>query len=137
MDYTYIEGFHGGTLVYLHEEKHLFYHTNDRNGQIEYSCYEKMLPTEYSQPCNDQMANRQHNVEKKKMRCSAKIFVNGENVCRRNKMQHYSHANHHLVFLDLKTLHEIKEKCRFLFEWCPLSAYKMSAKEIFMIELAK
>lgn len=132
MDYTLIEGFHGGTLVYLHQEKHLFYHTNDRNGQAEYSCYETILPEEYH--CNEHGEKQQ---EKKKIRCSAKIFINNENTCRRNKMEHHDHSNHDLLFRDLKTLHEIKEKCRFLSEWCPISAHKISAKEIFMVELAK
>lgn len=128
MNFTFIEGLHGGTLVYLHEENHLFYHTNDRNGQNEYTCYETILPEEYCSTKGE---------KEKKLRCSAKIFINKENICRRNKMQHYNHPNHDLAFRDLKTLHEIKEKCRFLSEWCPISAHKISAKEIFMVELAK
>lgn len=131
MNYTNIEGFHGSTLVYLHDEKHLFFHTKNRNGQDEYNCYENILPAEYSQ------SNQMNDTGKEKLRCSAKIFINGEKVCRRNKIQHKDHGNHDLTFRDLKTLHEIKEKCRFLSEWCPLSAHKISVKEIFMVELAK
>lgn len=131
MNYTRIEGFRGGTLVYLQEEKHLFYHTNDRNNHAEYCCYENILPNEYSK------VNREGGSEKKKLRCPAKVFVSGENVCRRNKMQHHDHGNHDFVFRDLTTLHETKEKCRFLSQWCPLSAFRISAREIFMVELAK
>lgn len=42
MDYTFIKGFHGSSLVYLHDEKHLFYHTYkqtkiDRTENIEHT----------------------------------------------------------------------------------------------------
>lgn len=66
MDYTYIEGFHGGTLVYLHAEDNLFHETHNRNGQVEYNCYESILPDEYSVHCGESANIQQLDQNKKK-----------------------------------------------------------------------
>lgn len=124
MEFSYIQGFHGSTLLYIHEEKHLFMKTNDRNGRTEYICYEVALSKE------------KYRYEEPKIKCNARASTK-QNMCKRNKVEHQQHANHELVFRDLQTLNAIKEKCRLLSEWCPSSAHKISAKEIFMIELAK
>lgn len=126
MEYTYIQGFKDGPhrLIYLHREKHLFCYKYERSGQIEYTCYQSMLP-------NDYKSDSEHN-------CTARIIVNNnDKQCRRNNVAHTNHQNHELVFRDLQTLNAVREKSRKISEWCPLSASKVSAKEILAMELAK
>lgn len=124
-DYTMIQGFHEGReLLYLHGEKHLFCYSNERSGQTEYACYEQHRPVRYK---NDQ---------KDKSVCKARVFLKNGKV-RRNGIQHDSHSNHELIFRDLKTLDAVKEKSRKLLQWCPLSASRVSAKELLAIELAR
>lgn len=126
MDFTHIPGFRDGhLLLYLHNEKHLYMQTHDRSGQIEYICYEHVVPVGY----------RVDNNEKIK-KCSAKT-IKRDGRCRRNAVVHQNHPNHELIFKDLQSLNAMKLKCRSLAEWCPNSSHKISAKEIFMIELSK
>lgn len=125
MEYSYVQGFReGNDLLYLHDEKHLFVQKHNRNGQIEYTCYQQLLNQEYS-------TNVPPITE-----CTAKSIVR-DGRCRRNAVAHQDHPNHELVFADLKSLNAMKEKCRNLKEWCPNSSHKISAKEIFMVELSK
>lgn len=131
MEFSYIQGFHGGMLLYLHEEKHLFVKSHDRNGQVEFICYEETLSKEKYK--NDEVATQ---GQQKKTKCTAKSFVR-DNHCRRNKIQHQVHPDHELVYQDLQTLNAVKEKCKLLAEWCPLSSHKISSKEIFLVELSK
>lgn len=125
MEHSFVSGFHSGTLMYLHEEKHLFRKVNDRKGQEEWMCYESILPQMY-----------RLNELDPPTKCTAKTF-RIENLLRRNQIAHSHHHDHELVFRDLVSLEAMKEKCRKLAEWCPLSSYRIPAKEIFMTELAK
>lgn len=126
MEYSLIQGFSDGPhkLLYLHRENHLFYHTNNRSGQDEYTCYDHLLREDYKSENNHS-------------KCTARVFLNDQKQCRRNRIAHNAHQNHELAFRDLKTLNAVKEKCRLLQEWCPLSATKVSAKELLAVELAK
>lgn len=124
MEYKLIQGFREGQhkLLYLIAENHLFYHTHNRSGQDEYSCYEHLLRDDYK--------TGNHSS------CRARVTLKN-NVCWRNSTAHNGHPDHFLAFRDLETLCAIKEKCRLLSDWCPLSASKISAKELLSVELAK
>lgn len=125
MEHSFVSGFHSGTLLYLHGEKHLFRKVNDRNGQEEWMCYESILPQIY-----------QLNEPNPHTKCTAKTFRK-TNSLRRNQTSHSHQHDHERVFRDLVSLEAMKEKCKQLAEWCPLSSYRIPAKEIFMTELAK
>lgn len=120
--HTLIQGFHEGhPLLYFHDEKHVFFQSHVRSGQVEYTCYEKSRPEQYV-TSNEPTAHP---------KCTAKV------VLRRNSIQHQCHANHELIFHDLQTLAAVKEKSRQLSEWLPLSSSKVSANELLAMELAK
>lgn len=125
MEYTLIQGFSDGPhkLLYLHREKHLFYHTNNRCGRDEYTCYDNKLREEYKSGNGHQ-------------KCTARIFLTDDG-CRRNSIAHVDHQDHELAFRDLETLNAVKDKCRLLREWCPLSACKISAKELLAVEMSR
>lgn len=124
-DHTLIQGFHDGhPLLYLHGEKHLFYRSNERSGHVEYSCYEKSRPDRYKN-------NKEANVK-----CTARVFLDNGRVYR-NQIRHQCHENHETIFRDLQTLEAVKEKARLIKKWCPLSASKVSAKELLAVELAR
>lgn len=128
MEYTLIQGIHDGPhpLLYSHDEKRLYHFTNDRSGRIEYTCYDHLLRQEYKSSIGAHL------------KCTARAMLQN-NDCMRNGIAHkcdHNH-NHELAFRDLQTLNAVREKCRLLSEWCPLSASKVSAKELLAIELAK
>lgn len=125
MEHSFVSGFHSGTLLYLHKEKRLFRKVNDRKGQEEWMCYHSILPKRY-----------QLNEPTDYTKCKAKTFVTAD-LLRRNNIVHNHRCDHELVYRDLKSLEAMKEKCRQLAEWCPLSSFRIPAKEIFMTELAK
>lgn len=126
-DYAFIQGFHEGhPLIYLQKEKHLFFQSNVRSGQIEYTCYEKFRSDRY----------KSSNHQEAHSKCTARVFVK-DGIVRRSSFQHTNHENHELIFRDLQTLEAVKEKSQKLLEWCPFSSSKVSAKELLAIELSK
>lgn len=125
--HEFIQGFHDGhDLLYFPSEDHLFYQSHVRAGQVEYTCYEKCRPGQYASPEGQSPDSK----------CTAKVIVK-DGKSRRNQTRHTKHENHGLIFRDLQTLNTVKDKCRKLSEWCPLSSSKVSAKELLSIELAK
>lgn len=127
MQYELIQGFHDSAhqLLYAPGEKHLYVQKYNRSGQLEFICYESILPQEYRNKNEPNHSN-----------CTARAILR-ENICYRNQISHQGHQNHELVYRDLKTLNAVKEKCKKLVEWCPLSAAKISAKELLAVELSK
>lgn len=124
-NYTLIQGFHAGNcLLYLPGEKRLFFQSNVRSGQVEYTCYAKLCPDKYKTRKNTQS------------KCTARVFLTDGNA-RRNGIRHHCHEDHELIFRDLQTLNAVREKCTKILEWCPLSASKVSAKELLSMELVK
>lgn len=116
--YSFTKGFHDGNLlVYLPEEKHLYYKTNDRpSGQQDYACYEKIL-------------NKGHN-------CKSRFHLSADMSCWKNNVPHSDHENHELTFKDMQTLDDMRKKCRYIVDNFP-SAHKIPLKEIFMSEMVK
>lgn len=126
MDHCFIKGFHGGDILYLKEEKHLFYRKIARNGNVEYACYQSIL-----------LKNKKRSKsDVKVIPCTARAIIHG-NECSRNKIKHSKHDNHELIFRDLETLNAVKEKCKILQEINPIVSHKASAKIIFLQEMAK
>lgn len=124
MEYCIFKGFHGGDILYLKEEKHLFYRKIERNGSVEYACYQSIL-----------LKNK--NQSKSITPCTSRAKIDGNKVCSRNTICHSKHANHEVIFRDLVTLNAVKDKCRMLQEILPIESHKASAKLIFLREMAK
>lgn len=124
MEYSYVVGFADKKhdLLNLHEEKHLFYQTHEKNGKVYFACYHKIVPEEYGQQSS----------------CPARCNIDTTSrVCQRNGSPHTDHANHEVIFRDLKSLNSMKDACRYLQQNFPFSAHRIPIKEIFIHEMAK
>lgn len=110
------------SLLYLPAERNLFYKTNNRNGQTEYCCYERVL------------SENENNNVRSGSKCSARLKVR-KGVCTRNDVNHVNHSNHEHLFKDLVPANNIKNMCATLGSSLP--THKISTKEIFYQELSK
>lgn len=126
MEYIKINGFNGGTLYYLPEEKHLFLQKSTRDGIIYLVCY-------------DTIVNKPKISEGVSVRvCRARRRINeSTKECSKTSSDHCVHGNHEILFRDLVSLNKMKEQCRFLSEKFPFSAHLVPISEIFIIEMAK
>lgn len=120
MSYSFIAGFSGrSSLLYLHDERHLFVKKVTRDQYEFYECY--------------------HNMQKNQLgfvHCSASCSIlRGE--IRRNGTAHSHPMDHKVDFRDLQSLNAMKETCNWLREHCPSSAHKIPSYDIFMLEIAK
>lgn len=125
MDYCFIKGYKGGSLLYLEDEKHLFVRKSGENGEETYICYQSVLAK---------------SNKKKKMtqpNCTARVKLDGKKICTRNKIAHSKHENHEILFRDFETLNAVRKNCRTLQKIIPITAHKISAKEVFLQEIAK
>lgn len=69
--------------------------------------------------------------------CKARIIIDSNGKCSKNKIAHTHHEHHEEIYKDLAILNSIKEKCRFLGENFPTSSHKITEKEVFLAEIAK
>lgn len=124
MDHCFVKGYKGGTLLYLKEEKNLFVRKSGQEGEDVFICYQTILAK---------------NKKKKPMElnCTARVKLNANTICKRNKIAHSNHGNHEIHFRDLESLNAIKKNCRLLQKIMPITAHKVSAKELFLQEMAK
>lgn len=122
MDFCHIPGYHGGQLLYLKDEKHLFLRKESKNGKTYWVCYDTIKSANggKSGPC--------------RARC---IMDDSTKTCERNKTPHTSHENHEINFNDLQSLNSMKDHCRYLARNFPYSAHKIPIKDIFLAEMVK
>lgn len=128
MDYRFIKGYSGGNLLYLENEKHLFVRKDTQKGDEVYICYHSILSK-----------NRKNKKTNKPVEpnCTARVKISPDKICTRNKIAHTKHENHEIHFRDLESLNEMKKNCRLLKKIIPITSHKVSAKEIFLQEMAK
>lgn len=123
--YTFIEGYKFGNLLYLEEEKHLFVRKSGDNGEQIFICYQSIL------------AKSNKKKEAAQPNCTARVKLTANGICTRNKIGHTNHENHEIHFHDLEILNAVKENCRTLQNIIPITAHKVSVKEVFLQEIAK
>lgn len=88
-------------------EKNLYVTQARRNGKEEYICYQKIL-------CKTQ--NKKKSKKNKKRRysssipCTARIIIDGNGKCKRNKVIHSNHDNHELIYKDFVTKNNIIDR---------------------------
>lgn len=121
MDYVVIKGFHSGMLLYVPSEKHLYVRKSSRNGTVYLTCYDTIISK---------------NDINNEVFCSARCHLQ-QNTCVRTEAPHTNHENHEMIYKDLVSLNAMKDTCRLLAEWFPISAKNIPIKEIFLMEMAK
>lgn len=122
MEYCFIEGYKGGKLLYLKDEKNLYVRKNFENGVETFICYQTIM-------------HKGNKIDH--LNCTARVKLDENKICTRNKIVHTKHESHEIHYRDLETLNAIKENCRMLQKIIPITAHKVSAKEIFLQEMAK
>lgn len=121
LDYINTNGFRGtSSLVYVISEKSLYVGKGSRNECKTFVCYQTVL----------------NGKDKKQNQCSARITIDKNDVCKRNKVQHSTHPNHENLFRDMETANSMKGLCKQLQELLGSSARKISTREIFNKKLA-
>lgn len=81
-----------GQLLYVPSEKHLYVKWADRNGGVDYICYQTIL-----------VKNKQQNSGKNIPICTSRMKVTSDGKCRRKKIFHTKHENHEAIYKDLNT----------------------------------
>lgn len=116
-----VTGYHGGTIYYSTEEKHLYVKRGKtrKGGEAYLACYDTILDKPNSQ-------------------CPAKrVYTKVNGHSRSTNPLHSNHENHEIIYKDLISINNVKNHCRYLAENFPTSAHKVSIKEIFLLEMAK
>lgn len=121
MDYVLIQGFQSGALYYVPSEKHLYVRKSSRNGNVYLACYNTIISK-----------NEKNNNESCSARCHVKL-----NTCVRTGTPHTKHVDHEIIYNDLVSLNAMKNTCRLLAENFPISAKKISIKEIYLMEMSR
>lgn len=123
LNYQYTTGFseRQHQLLYLEGEKHLFCrkdYSKDRS-KIYYSCYDNLN-------------------ENKTAKCKARCSINVQTKeCTRNGAQHTGHDHQDVTYRDMVSWNSMKDHAKYLATNFPMSAQKISIKEIFLNEMAK
>lgn len=126
MEYKFITGFKGSKLVFAQNNLFNFKCTRP-NGNVEYICYQSIL----SKKTNN--ASKQNIVQN----CSARVIIKPDKTIYRNKIPHTNHNNHEAIVSDLESIDDMEKVCTFIRENMPLSAHKVSPKDIFSQVMAK
>lgn len=121
MAFQLLVGFNNGKnpLLYLREDKRLFVQKISRYGKTEYICYDSILSGKNKAEC-----------------CRARVTISGE-ACTRNQIAHSCNGTHEIIYRDLNSLNEMRERCRSLRFACDTSSHKISVKDIFLQVIAK
>lgn len=137
MDYTFVSGYRGSKLVYA--EKNLYVKKCARpNGNTEYICYQTVLSQKKDQNENAVSDfNAKQNKFEHEPNCTARVIIKPDGTISRNKIPHVLHKNHEYIVADTKSIKEMEELCTLMKEKLPLSAHKITPKEIFLQIMAK
>lgn len=147
MEYRFVTGFNGSKLVYT--DKHLYnLKCNRPNGNVEYICYQKILNKRTKEEKTQSDGSQSQGMEELEMNlaeqdtgcqpnCGARVIIKPDKTLSRNKIQHTNHNNHEIIVADLESIDEMEKVCTFIRENIPLSAHKVSPKDIFLQVMAK
>lgn len=125
-----VVGFNGGTLYYAPGEKHFYVREKScDSGNVYLICHDQM---EYKNEMRKSEKNRKKEVKSCPSRCCFNS-ITGEIRLTEN----HTHKDHEVMYNDLISLNAMKDKCKFIAENFPLSAHKVSIKEIFLMEMVK
>lgn len=105
-------------LMYLPTERCLFVQNNERRGNREFQCYQRILSS------ND----------KSQTKCYARAQINNNNECFRNEVDHSDHTDHRTILKSLRVINRIKDVCAKA--GADLPTHKVSTKQIFYVETA-
>lgn len=163
MEYQIIKGFRrSANVVWTPEDKNLYAYTCERNGKTEYICYQKILYTKYIINKNKEKMKKKNNKKKnekskkskkskksnkgqndepggkkKVLNCTARVKIDGQGKCLRNKVNHSKHDNHESLKKDMISKNRFIDKCiefKNVAEGLPV---KVPANDIFTVELSR
>lgn len=147
MEYRFVTGFKGSKLVYT--DKHLYnLKCNRPNGNVEYICYQTILCKQMKKEKTQSIGSQSEGMKQLEMKlakqdtgcqpnCSARVIIKPDKTLSRNKIHHTNHDNHEVIVSDLESIDEMEKVCTFMRENIPLSAHKVSPKDIFLQVMAK
>lgn len=114
-----------GELLYVPTEKHLYVKKAERNGGVDYICYQTIL-----------LKNKE-NSKKKLPTCTSRVKVTTDGKCKGKLIPHTNHDNHEAIYKDLKTRNAFLDKVVTVNDVLEGLSVKVSNRDIFTLELAK
>lgn len=118
LTHTFVEGHRRGSrLVWVHEEKFLYFKKDERSGKTSYLCYENQL--QHSQIC------------------SSRCLIDSEGIMTKNSIPHSGHSNHQAVYDKLKTRSSIIDSCEQAASVLEDLHFTIPTQQIFNRELSK
>lgn len=105
-------------LLYLPTERCLFVQNNERRGNREFQCYQRILSSS----------------DKSQPKCYARAQIDKNNECFRNDVDHSNHKDHKSILKSLTVMNKIKDICAKA--GAVLPTHKVSTKQIFYVETA-
>lgn len=143
MEHRILEGFRKGSkLVYIDENLY-FRKVKRPNGNEEFICYQQILDKQLkkdfiqsNQP-GDETVAMICDESRNKTYCTARVVLKLDGTFSRNSIAHTKHGNHKNIVADLNSLREMESLCNNMREKLPLSAHKLSPKEVFLQVMAK
>lgn len=160
MKYELIKGFRrNANVLWSPDEKFLYTQQCERNGKVEYICYQRILYDKYiveenrkkmkkkkeknKQSKKNKKRKKKKNKreknkkEKKVLNCTARVKVDSTGQCSRNKVNHSHHHNHESLKKDMMTKNNIIDRCLEFKNVAKGLPIKVPANDIFTLELSK
>lgn len=127
MECKLIKGFREGShLLHVPSEDHLYVLKTNRGGQKIYICYQTLLfgPKKNGQSTHEEDC------------CTARVRLISDELCEKMS-EHSCHKSHKQIISDMKSVNNMKKKCKNLKKNHSHDSHKVSTRNIYQQEIAK
>lgn len=108
----------GSKLIWVFEEKNLYFPKEKRSGRDEYLCY-------------------QNKIDTNGVKCSARCMIDSNRKITKGVVPHSAHSNHESIYKDLKTRSDVVNACHAAASALEDLHVSVPNQQIFIRELAK
>lgn len=118
MECEIIKGKYGGDMLYVPSEQMFYtFEAERKDGTKIFVCYQTVLTRNDSN----------------QIKCSSRVRLFPNGTCERMDLflPHTTHPDHEQLVRDKKSMHTMKEQCRYLRETHPEDAHKIPNRRIF------
>lgn len=137
VDFEYVIGERrNARLVYVLEENNLFVTQAKRNGKEEYICYQKFL-SKTGNKKTSKKSKKRRNGKNSSNPCTARIVIDANGKCYRNKVPHSAHDNHEFIYKDMVTKNRIISRSLAIKDALDGIPLEVPTHDVFTHELAK
>lgn len=117
-------------------EKNLYVTQDRRNGKQEYICYQKILSKPQNKKKSKKNKTRRYG-NNSSIPCTARVIIDKNGKCMRNKVPHSNHDNHEIFYKDLRTKNNIIDRSIAIKNVLDGLPTDVPMQDVFTHELAK